>query len=50
MTGRAGGVRRMVAVGTGVSVGACVSVGLLICAMAVSKAAVMMTFGWVAIG
>ena len=35
----------MVAVGTGVSVGAGGSVGMLICATAVSKAAVITKFG-----
>jgi hypothetical protein len=45
--GSAGGVRGMVTVGMGVSVetGTGVSVGLLICAMAVSKAAVITMFG-----
>ena len=45
MIGSAGGVRGMVVVGMGVSAGAGVSVGILICAKAVSMAAVITILG-----
>ena len=50
VAGNAGGVRGIVAVGTGVSVDTGVSVVTLICAKAVSMAAVMTMFGSIGAG